>query len=243
VANGGGYTVVVTDVVGQSLTSSTAVFTVGIAGSGTGVTGDYYSNQTNFAGPPVLTRIDPTVNFNFGTGSPDPSISVDNFAIRWSGQVQPFYSQTYTFYVTTDDGVRLWVNGQRLVDNWKAQGPTEKSGAIALTAGQKYDILMEYFEKSSGAVATLSWSSQNQGKQIVPQTQLYPTPSNGTTQPSVTALLTGNGTNVIFNWSGSYVLQTSTNVVGPYEDLTNSTSPYTNSLLSDPQRFFRLISE
>ncbi|HEY9845679.1 MAG TPA: PA14 domain-containing protein, partial [Candidatus Caenarcaniphilales bacterium] len=78
-------------------------------------------------------------------------------------------SETYTFYVTTDDGVRLWVNGKLLVDNWVDQGPTERSGTIALTAGQEYGIRMEYYEKVGGAMAKLTWSSAKQAKEVVPQ--------------------------------------------------------------------------
>ena len=54
-------------------------------------------------------------------------------------------TQTYTFYTTSDDGVRLWVNNQLVVDNWTDHAATENSGAIALTAGQRYDIRMEFY--------------------------------------------------------------------------------------------------
>jgi len=60
------------------------------------------------------------VNFDWGGGTPDSSLGVDTFTTRWTGKVEPQYSQTYTFYTQTDDGVRLWVNGQLLIDNaWK----------------------------------------------------------------------------------------------------------------------------
>ncbi|HUW82308.1 MAG TPA: Calx-beta domain-containing protein, partial [Phycisphaerae bacterium] len=139
---------------------------------GTGLTGAYYDNIdfTAFA----LSRVDATVNFNWGSGSPDPSIGADTFSIRWTGQVQPLYSETYTFYTNTDDGVRLWVDGQLIVDHWVDQGPTEWSGTIALSAGVQYDIEMEYYENGGDAVAELRWSSASQAKEIIPQTQLYP---------------------------------------------------------------------
>jgi hypothetical protein len=240
-ANAGGYTVIVTDPLAQTVTSQVASLTVGTLGTGTGLNGDYYTTQLEtFTNSPTLSRIDPTVNFNFGTGSPDPSISSDTFTVRWSGQVQPLYTQTYTFYTRTDDGARLWVNGQKLVDKWVNQGPTEWSGTIALTANQKYDILMEYYENTQSAVAQLSWSSLGQVKQIIPQTQLYP--GAPAPQPSLSfgAL---NGNNLVLTWSGSYTLQTSTNAEGPYVDVPASTSPYTNNVTTDAQRFFRLISE
>jgi hypothetical protein len=105
---------------------------------------------------------------------PPPGIGPDTFSARWSGWVTPRYSETYTFYTTSDDGVRLWVDGQLIINNWTIHPPTENSGQIALTAGQQYDIRMEYFENGGGAVAKLKWSSPSQPKGIVPQGRLYP---------------------------------------------------------------------
>jgi hypothetical protein len=113
------------------------------------------------------------VNFDWGNGSPDASIEADTFSVRWAAQVQPRYSETYTFYTTSDDGVRLWVNDQRLIDNWTGHSPTENSGTITLTAGQKYDIKMEYYEGGVTAVAKLLWSSPSQAKEVIPQSRLY----------------------------------------------------------------------
>lgn len=166
--------------IGNSSYSSSASGST--SANGTGLTGKYYSNMdfTNLA----LTRTDATVNFNWGTGAPDPAVGSSTFSVRWTGQVQPQYSQTYTFYTTSDDGVRLWVNGQQLVNNWTDHGPTENSGTISLVANQKYDIVMEYYDNSGGAVATLSWSSSSQTKQIIPRSRLFavisvpPAPSN-----------------------------------------------------------------
>src|SRR5262249_44715265 len=77
-------------------------------GTGTGLYGEYYDN-IDFTGA-KLTRIDPVVNFDWGGGSPDPSMGPDQFSVRWTGQVQPRLGETYTFHTFTDDGVRLWVN-------------------------------------------------------------------------------------------------------------------------------------
>lgn len=150
--------------------SSTAI------GNGTGLTGAYYSNQLRtFTNPPTLVRTDATVNFDWGTGSPDPSISVDHFTAIWTGALQPQFDEIYTFYTTTDDGVRLWVDGKLVVDEWVDQGATEWNGALALQSGKKYPITMEYYENGGGAVAELSWSSASTVKAIIPQSQLYPT--------------------------------------------------------------------
>jgi hypothetical protein len=143
------------------------------AGSGTGLTGQYFDNS-NFTGT-IMTRTDATVNFNWGLGSPASSIAVDTFSARWIGKVQAQHSQTYTFHVTGDDGVRLWVNGKLLIDKWVLQSATEWSGSIALVAGNKYDIKLEYYENQSAAVAQLRWSSASTPKAIIPSSQLYPT--------------------------------------------------------------------
>ncbi len=139
-----------------------------------GLTGEYFDNidLTNSK----LKRIDATINFNWGSLSPNSLIGPDTFSVSWTGQVQPQYSQTYTFYTTTDDGVRLWVNNQLIINKWVNQSPKEWSGTITLIAGQKYDIKMEYFENGGGAQAKLSWSSPSRTKQIIPNLRLFTNP-------------------------------------------------------------------
>ena len=244
-ANAGFYTVVVGSGAGTFFTTNSAaqlaVTIPSTVGTGTGLRGDYYTIQAQtFTNAPTLTRIDTNVDFNFGTGTPDPSISVDNFTVRWTGKVQPLYCQDYTFYTRSDDGARLWVNGQLVVDRWIAQGVTEIASApITLTAGQKYDVVMEYFEKTSTAEVHLNWSSLSQIKQAIPMTQLYPAATGSAITPTLNSAF--NSANTIFSWSGSYILQTAVAVDGPYTNLTTlGVGPYTNTLVADPKRFFRL---
>jgi hypothetical protein len=137
-----------------------------------GLKGDYF--DTLEASGYRFSRIDARVDFDWGTGSPDPSISPNTFAVRWTGYIEPKYSESYTFYTVSDDGVRLWVNEQPLVDNWSDHPPTENIGQIALVAGQLYPIRLEYFQNLGGSVIQLSWSSASQPKEIVPQGQLVP---------------------------------------------------------------------
>lgn len=151
--------------------TSLAQFTDGPDQPDRGLTGEYFDNM-DFTGA-KMTRIDQVVNYNWGNYSP-PRIEGDTFSARWSGQVKAQYSETYTFYTTSDDGVRLWVNGQPVIDNWTDHAPTEDSGQVTLTGGQMHDIRMEYYENGGGAEARLSWSSARQVKQIVPQSRLYP---------------------------------------------------------------------
>lgn len=146
---------------------------------GTGLTGQYFNNA-DFTGTSV-TRVDGTVSFDWASGAPVSGFGVDTFSVRWTGEVVPQFSETYTFYTSSDDGVRLWVNNQPIIDNWTDHGTTENRGTIALTAGRAYPIRMEYYENGGLAVARLSWSSPSVAKQIVPQSRLSSTPT--TTPP------------------------------------------------------------
>jgi len=138
------------------------------AGLGGGVRADYYKGM-NFE-THVLTRTDPKIDFDWGDpGGPDPAVGDDNFSVRWTGQVEAAFTETYTFYARTDDGVRLYVDGQLLVDSWVDRSPTEDFGKIDLIAGNTYSLVMEYYENGGGAVAQLSWSSPRTPKQIIPQ--------------------------------------------------------------------------
>jgi hypothetical protein len=154
-------------------------------GNGQGLQGDYFNNQ-NLTGTPVLSQIDQTINFNYGTGSPDPSVFSDHFSVRWTGQVQPYATETYTFETESDEGVRLWVNGVQLINSWADQTDAKLSGTIALVKGHKYDIKLEYYDDTGPALAILRWSGASTPYSVIPETQLYPPP-----QPPTTNGLTG----------------------------------------------------
>ncbi|MBL7145414.1 MAG: hypothetical protein ISS76_14360 [Phycisphaerae bacterium] len=141
-----------------------------VAKVGGGVRADYYKGM-NFE-ELVLNRVDPQIDFNWSSGAPDESVGEDGFSVRWSGQVEAAFTETYTFYTRTDEGVRFWVEGRQLVDNWVDRSPIEDKAAINLIAGQIYGIVMEYYENEGGAVAELRWSSQRTPKQIIPQAAL-----------------------------------------------------------------------
>ncbi|HVW29132.1 MAG TPA: PA14 domain-containing protein [Polyangiaceae bacterium] len=149
-------------------------------GNGQGLEGDYFPNKT-LTGTATLTEIDQTVGFNWGTGTPDPLLPSGAFSVRWTGKVQPYSTETYTFETETEDGVRLWVNGTLLIDKWTNQNDVKNSGTIALNAGVKYDIKMEYYVSSANALAYLRWSSPTTAYGVIPETQLYPPPQAPTT--------------------------------------------------------------
>jgi hypothetical protein len=142
----------------------------GGTGGGHGLLGTYYP-ALNFGGSPV-TEIDPTIDFNWNGAAPAPGVPGTDFSVRWTGQVQAQFSETYTFTTTADDGIRLWVNGTLIIDNWVDQAPTTKSGTITLVMGQFYPIKVEYYQAMGGDEAILGWSSPSTPQQVVPQSQL-----------------------------------------------------------------------
>jgi len=120
------------------------------------------------------------------------------YSVRWTGQVQPQYSETYFFVVNSDDGCKLWVNDQLIIDNWAPKGASDLTGIIALQADAHYDIKLEYLQNGGGGQAHLSWYCADQSKQAIPSSRLYATNSSysGATSnglPTITSLLTAVG--------------------------------------------------
>ena len=158
---------------------------------GTGLTGQYftnssstYSNSINFNPANLrLTRLDTNIDFLWGTTAA-PITNNGYYTVRWTGQIQPQYSETYTFDTYTDDGVRLWVNDQLIIDKWVGQSHKDWTGSIDLQAGVRYNVQMDYFNGGGLAEAHLSWYSPSQSKQIVPTARCYPQ----TVPPSPTAV-------------------------------------------------------
>ncbi|HEX2912514.1 MAG TPA: PA14 domain-containing protein [Chloroflexia bacterium] len=154
------------------------------AGSTNGLNAEYYNNMT-LSGTPVVKRVDSNVNFDWGLGSPASGIPTNGFSARWTGQVKAPSSATYSFCTQSDDGVRLWVNGVQVVNDWTSHGSTEDCGQIALTQGQLYNLKLEYFENGGAAIMQLKWSSPTITKQAIPTAQLF-TGSTTTVTPAPT---------------------------------------------------------
>jgi hypothetical protein len=138
-----------------------------------GLRASYFNNIT-LTGAPALVRTDATVNFDWAVGSPATAITVDNFSARWEGQIEAPVSGAFTFTTTSDDGIRLFIDNQLIIDKFFDQSPTDWTGSVTLSAG-KHDIKIEYYERGGGAVAKLSWEYPGQAKQIVPSSRLCST--------------------------------------------------------------------
>lgn len=180
-------------------TTYTATFT-----ESSGFAAEYYDNQ-NLTGL-FGTRSDASIDFAWNTAAPLSGMGADTFSVRWTGHTVPQFSETYTFYTVSDDGVRLWVNGVLVIDNWNDHGTTENAATVALVAGQSYSVKMEYYENTGGAVAKLEWSSPSTSRRAVPFGAGSGTPTatfagSYYDNPDFTALkTTRNDARIDFDW-------------------------------------------
>jgi alpha-glucosidase (family GH31 glycosyl hydrolase) len=116
-----------------------------------GLTGEYFGNQ-ELKGEPIFVRRDSTLNFVWGTKSPDPRIPNDHVSVRWTGDICPTKeSGSSKFKVVSDDGVRVWIDDSLVVDAWHDQAPTDYPIEMKLEPGRSYPIRIEYFENTGGA--------------------------------------------------------------------------------------------
>jgi len=125
------------------------------SGAGQGLQGNYYANTT-LSGTPAATETDPQVAFTW-SGSPAPGVPGTNFSAKWTGTLTPPVTGTYTFGLTSDDGSRLVINGQQVIDNWRDQAPNTETAQVALTAGQPVQIEVDYYQAAGGAMVNLGW--------------------------------------------------------------------------------------
>lgn len=160
-----------------------AVFTSGAAsslppevaalmkGRGNGLLGTYYE-RVDLSGRAVH-RLDETVNFDWETAEPIAGVQKDYFSARWAGQLEAPVSGKFTFHLDADDGARLWLADRLICDAWRVADSTEISGDIELTAGQRYDLRLEYYDNLGPARLRLSWTGPGIPKSVVPRSQLH----------------------------------------------------------------------
>ncbi|HEU4680070.1 MAG TPA: PA14 domain-containing protein [Terrimicrobiaceae bacterium] len=165
-----------------SAVAVTATYSASTGPVGTGLRGQYYNDSSNApyplanpsSGAAVLTRTDGEVDFDWGSAAPASQINTNFFSVKWTGQLKAPISGSYTFTVRGDDGVRLFLNGTKVIDGWRDQGATPYSFTTTLTADTLYDIELHYYEHEGNAECRLQWSYPGQSTRAIPQSQLYP---------------------------------------------------------------------
>ena len=139
------------------------------AAGGTGLAGEYFDDiaLSSLAG----TRVDGPLDFELARSFPLGGMAHDRFSVRWTGKVVPQQSGVHTFFARSDDGVRLWIDGQLIIDQWVDQ-VAEHQGKITLTAARPYELRLEYYQRFGGAALRLSWSAAGLAKQVIPKARL-----------------------------------------------------------------------
>lgn len=124
-----------------------------------GLLGEYFDNM-ELKGNPTYTRIDEELNFDWGGESPfkKRSWKADNFSVRWTGKIKPAVSGEFVLDLTSDDGVRLFLEDKLVIDNWSDHAPEPREYKVNLSAGKEYKIIIEYYENGGGAVCKLGWT-------------------------------------------------------------------------------------
>ncbi len=126
----------------------------------------------------VTTRLDASVDFDYGTGGPAvPGIGENLFAIRWEGVIRVDAAGIWRFSTVSDDGVRLSIGGVSVIDAWVDQAATERSGEITL-AGGEHDFTLDYYENGGGATVQWWWEGPGQPKAVIPP-GAFPAPAHG----------------------------------------------------------------
>jgi len=146
-------------------------------GEGNGLLASYFAGQSFDL--PALSRVDQDIAFHWGLDAPDAAVPADRFSARWTGTVEPRYSEVYTFTVRvaeTNEGTRLLVNDAPVIDAWIAPSALVSQGTVALEAGRRYPLTLEYFETIGGAAVELLWASPSQPETRVAWNRLRPPP-------------------------------------------------------------------
>lgn len=184
----------------QNLGGMTSQLTITPPGVFPNWMGEYFDNPYLLGEPRVrVNNVD--INFNWGTGSPDPRIPPDNFSVRWT-RLYTFAPGAYTFTATADDGIRVWVGDTLLIDAWHPQQAQTYSESLYLDG--TYPLRVEYFEQGGEAVVNFTFRAAAQ-----PQPPPPPAPElwtgdlfgNPTLTPPV--VCQQNATQISFNWGGS----------------------------------------
>lgn len=141
-------------------------------GHGIGLMGEYFNDES--LTDAIVTRIDDQVAFNWNQSTPAAGVDPNHFSVRWTGQIEPIFTETYTIHAEAHGGLRLWVDNQLMFDAWDKHNQIARQGTIDLEGGKRYDIQLEYRESNGTSRVKLLWESASQGKSIIPQSQLYP---------------------------------------------------------------------
>ncbi|UCD27338.1 MAG: hypothetical protein JSV03_09415, partial [Planctomycetota bacterium] len=156
----------------QTVTGNVWSFTTQPMGIG-GLQAEYFSDVTDMSGIAKEVRVDPQIEFNWNQDSPAPAVNRAIFSVRWRGEIEIPLTDTYTFTTRSNDGSRIYVNNQLVVEDWGTHAARDSSGTLDLEAGS-YPITVEYMQDGANANIVVSWESSLIPKQVIPSVVLSP---------------------------------------------------------------------
>lgn len=133
-----------------------------------GVLAEYFNN-IDLKGKPVLTKIESTIDFEWGEGVPEPFINPDNYSVRWTARLVSPATGKFRIGMSIDDGARLYIDDKLIIDEWKGGSVRLEEVDFDFVKDKSYNLKMEYFEGTYNAIARLGWSAEpnaNIGKAV-----------------------------------------------------------------------------
>ncbi|NJK90768.1 MAG: hypothetical protein HC904_02390 [Blastochloris sp.] len=160
--------------VGEMASEPVRVSTVAVSapGKGTGLKGVYFDDLAFKQAKGE--RLDPGINFEWKQEEALPGLKAERYAVRWIGQVESRVTEPVTFIMDANFGARLFVNDTLLFDTLHNFDGHLQRGRVAMVAGEKARLRLEYHKRETPGLIKLSWKSVNQPEEIVPVSQLYP---------------------------------------------------------------------
>ena len=247
------YKVTAVNVVGEGAFSNVASATPAAGLDGTGITGAYYNspdvpNPKYLPSQLILTELDPGVNFNVDTSRP-AGVPHDNIGVIWTGALKAPVTGAYVFTTASDDGIRLYIDGSLVIDNFVYQGTTTRNTApITLAAGTYHTVRVTWFQGGGGGVAQLSWAYPGQGQQIIPAFALFPDASQFAPPAVTLSGLPAGATSVTLAWgtpdnATSYTLLRSLTAGGPYTVVQSglTAGTYTDTGLTNGTTYYYVV--
>ncbi len=145
---------------------------------GNGLRGEYYSGaqtvvEENTAPAHVVEG--ENINCEWGLETPVPGIPEDDFSVRWTGYLEACYTEDVILQIVSDDGVRMWIDDDLVLDKWEAASNVLHEVSIPMVNGKFYKIKVEYNDLYGSATCVMYWKSDAHDREVIPAKYLYST--------------------------------------------------------------------
>ena len=168
---------------------------------GSGLLGCYYQNRF-FYGDGVLS-VDPLIDFSPVT--PPAEFTDKNYSVRWTGQLEAPHTEEYTFTITTDEGVRLWIGGQLVINELSNRTPRTFTGTVPLQRGERYNVRLESVHRAGQGNLKVVWLSKNKPESVLGGKGVFPTYEPVEVEESEGNEMDESQTLGVFSWGGSRI--------------------------------------